>query len=982
MINFLKLYSAHIKSGKRVIFIASIGLICALTMVSSTNYYFDNSKKELSDEFLANPQKFGGYNSANDLEFTLTNDPPVKNNTLTNLLGLINQSSKDYGINYFKTINSYQYISGLNIPAMVNVSGSYSYTSNLSVDVFQISNKYINDLNLLINRQPYYKNMTLPEQNSTLPELFLIPLSDSNASYTLLYNKSNYINLYDCAYCSYTTANSYPVNVTGLAKVDPYNYYYNGKNSLPNPDINLYKSLVSLHQKLNLYVDCIAFVSNLNSFSSMIKPVSSSSTSQYYGEIQNIVTINFDYSKIDPLNAGTTINQINNFKQHCYDLFYNLNFDYNFFYISFPAETKFQNLTDILINLLFGLTLLSLPIIIATLFVINYSFGLIYKSIIRHIGIYKTRGATSWMIFSFQLIDNLLIIGFSTILALGTGIPFVLLSLRTDFLLSFNYSAPAYLVLNFESVVSLLVISGIILTIIVNSLRIKKFSQVIIVETEQPIDKMEPIWKKHYFDVVLFSFGITMYLLVYFLIKNPTIKNALGPVINLLVILAIPAPFALVIGLILLANRIIPFILNKIGSFLWTKTGDLIAFSFKNVIRHQQASTRAVMLIAILLTFTVFFYSLPYSDVLNHEKTLYFQNGADVLASFNNGYNETTLQIIEANFSQYLEAFSPYVILTSGNTYVSSSSSAFFLINTSTYVKSAYLHFDLGLKKSIKDDMLKLQPNNASDYTNMKAIVDSSSLANRKAHIGDNISILGVDQNLKVQVIDSFLHWPLFNYEYPSFRSITLGIGDISYYLNAMNKSLVNSPFDSVADSGILFNFKDSVNQTLIANWIEGNTSITITSLTAQMQKQYYSNAEYRLQLGQVNNDVLMIILISIIVLIMFGYLQLSERRKEIFTERALGMKLYQIALLFFIETIILSITSIVLGLSVGVFLMELLAFLVFDTIQYYPPYEIVYPINLILITTGLLLISAILISIIPAYFVTKQDISKSFGES
>ena len=48
---------------------------------------------------------------------------------------------------------------------------------------------------------------------------------------------------------------------------------------------------------------------------------------------------------------------------------------------------------------------------------------------------------------------------------------------------------------------------------------------------------------------------------------------------------------------------------------------------------------------------------------------------------------------------------------------------------------------------------------------------------------------------------------------------------------------------------------------------------------------------------------------ISMIVLIMFSYLQLHERRREVFTERALGIKLIQITSLFLIETTILSLT-------------------------------------------------------------------------
>ena len=229
-----------------------------------------------------------------------------------------------------------------------------------------------------------------------------------------------------------------------------------------------------------------------------------------------------------------------------------------------------------------------------------------------------------------------------------------------------------------------------------------------------------------------------------------------------------------------------------------------------------------------------------------------------------------------------------------------------------------------------------------------------------------------------MQIVDSFKNWPILK----SHRGSNFdAIGDITYYLQTLNKTLIGSLISDINEQGILFNFKDGVNQTLISSWIEGNTSITITSLTAEAQKQYYTGIQFRLTVGQINNDILMVIAISMIVLVMFAYLQLTERKKEIYTERALGMKLRQLALLFLIETVILSLTSSFLGISVGFFLMELLALLILNPEQSYPTFELIFPIELIIGTIALILISSLIVSIIPAYYVTKQDISKSFGE-
>ena len=311
----------------------------------------------------------------------------------------------------------------------------------------------------------------------------------------------------------------------------------------------------------------------------------------------------------------------------------------------------------------------------------------------------------------------------------------------------------------------------------------------------------------------------------------------------------------------------------------------------------------------------VFIYSLPYSMVLSNERNLYYNNGADVVGSFSsNGYNQTELKIIQTNFSKYLDGFSPFIILSSsyGDFYsnpYSGNDYRILLINTSTYLKSAYLDFDLGLKNNINDDFKALDSSNTSDGSSLNILVDQTTLNNRRAHIGNTLTMPSSNNSLKLLVVDSFRNWPFLKPNYGYTPYTTFGIGNIDFYFSAMNKSLDASPFQSILDQGIFFNFKSGFNQTLISSWIAGNTSISIRSITEESQKQFYTGIQFRLQVGQINNDVIMVLLISIVVLIMFAYLQLTERKREIYTERAIGIKLHQIAFLLFIETFFFSLT-------------------------------------------------------------------------
>ena len=110
----------------------------------------------------------------------------------------------------------------------------------------------------------------------------------------------------------------------------------------------------------------------------------------------------------------------------------------------------------------------------------------------------------------------------------------------------------------------------------------------------------------------------------------------------------------------------------------------------------------------------------------------------------------------------------------------------------------------------------------------------------------------------------------------------------------------------------------------------------------------------------------------------MFSYLQLAERKRELFTERALGMKVHQISLLFFTEIMILLLSAIVLGSVFGSMLMQMLSLFITQTDQY-PIYTIVLPVTLLIVTNTILVLLSIFASIIPAYYSSRQDISRGF---
>ena len=109
--------------------------------------------------------------------------------------------------------------------------------------------------------------------------------------------------------------------------------------------------------------------------------------------------------------------------------------------------------------------------------------------------------------------------------------------------------------------------------------------------------------------------------------------------------------------------------------------------------------------------------------------------------------------------------------------------------------------------------------------------------------------------------------------------------------------------------------------------------------------------------------------------------MQINDRKREIYTERAIGMKLSQTGLLFFVEGMLLLLTGVVIGTVLGTYFIGMLSVFLTQGSQI-PGYDVLIPWDLVAITYLGLFILSFFSALIPAYYVTKQDISKSFGET
>lgn len=972
-LTFLSLYRGHVRNSRKLLLIACIGLMCSLTIISSTNYYFDNSKKNLMDDYFINYSSIDNEKYfSSDIYISFNKVPPYQEGIKTQSINHVVEVQKGFNINYFKSITAIESLNGLFIPVKVLNENHF-----LPVQVVELDNYLYNELYQINKINPLVRNSTLNRDNLEFPDAFVVYFQkSSNDNIPELSLSSNFLsNLTDCKNCGNAT-NIYTVKVNGFTSVDIEKYIIENKVQYSNPNFQNFPVLANLRFKYNIDSEIVLFTSSIKEFSTILYPKNPQS-SQYYTTFNYVISINFDYNKIDPFKSDQLVSTIRTFDNKLADRFFTTFSDkITFFSLNFRTQTRFQAINNILTDLLFYILLIGVPVLLVSIFAINYSFNLLNKNILSQIGNYKTRGASSWIIFGFQICDLILIMIISVIFALFSGIPLATLALKSDFLLSFNYNSPDFYVLNFSAVSSLLLYCAIGIMFFTNTMRIKRLSTISIIETERPLEKEEIFWEKHFLDFFLLLFGLITYLILYSFVKNPNFAQSLNLIIGPLAIIMIPAPICLVLGLILIINRIIPIIIENVGMYIWKKNGNLMAFSFKNLIRFKQSTARAIILISILIGFLIFFYSLPYSALKNYENNLYYQNGAEALATFNTGYNESDLNYIGSNLSNYLESYTPYVVLSSQDI-ISGNSFIFLLVNVSSYLNSAYLKFDLGLKNQLNEDFVNLKNSNHSDISNLKIILDKTTLIRSKSLINQSLTIFNSNTSLKLHIVDSFKNWPFIKSQYAYYPS--LAIGDINFYTYSLNKSIKSSVFLRVMDSGIFINFKEGVNQTTISRWIEGNTTIVFKSLFSVKSFEYIQGIQFRTQVGQINNEVLISIIMVVIILIFFSYIHLEERRKEIYLMRSLGMKSNQIRSIFLLESIVLIIISIMTGLTIGMILTQLLSLLLINPLQSYPPYIMVFPFDIISITICLVISVCIMISIILAYLASKQEIDELF---
>jgi ABC-type antimicrobial peptide transport system permease subunit len=932
----------HLKSSKKYIVVSLVGLVFALGLLASTLIYIDSSQGLVFNEALMDWEKESSID-LRDLSYSLKQDLLSTNittfqsdiqSTLEDVISTLNLGDR-IERNFLGTqifgFEAIQRVNGESIRTLVSIIELNDVVKSQLLELTSSESKFPVESN-----DVFFFQYTTREGDS-----FFNPGVNETIYLTQLGLQTP---------VEYSLEVVGTVNVTSDLIQKTHDTVLDEFKNPPYPELGEYFERFS-HGAALFVEDLDTFLPQLN-----IQP------SQYNVNVLLKGYVKTDYTQIDMLNLDQEILTLERLYLKFRDKM--VQAGYTQLNVNFNSARLFNQISVSMQGFFFNLFLFSIPIIIVSLFVAQYSFGLIHKSISYQIGTFKTRGSPDSYIYLMLFLDYLVMVGITTILAIFLfGIPLGSLIIHSDGFLSFNGFLDLEPVYNLGDLIVFLFEIGLVLGLILNFFRISRLASMKIAESEIPVDTGDPYWKRHNLDVLFTIFGAIGFFVFYSSITGDLFY------LGFFTILFLPFPLIFVVGIILIFSRVVPVIIGKVSNKLWQISGNLVGFALKNIVRHKQVSTRAIMLLGTLMAFMVLFYTFPFSSAqYNNDLSLYNFGAEGIGTPLRQGelnLDNELLHILETNYSQYFEV-SQFAILNFGDY----GQDDFLAINSSTYLDATEFAYQPSTLRPLNETINQLgQKNDPAGI-----LLFQKEFIKRDAKIGDTIVLSNRYSSDIFEIVDSFELWPRLYLN--SWSNLDLyGVVDLSTVL--LPDGSFNQTMFQAREIGYFFDFKESVDQNEVSNWLEGNFSLQM-NLVSEEQADYLTSAGYLSQIGTLNANIIVSIIMGVSVVLLFSIYQLVERKKEIYTELVLGMKIQQLSVMFLVESLVLILTAILIGNFLGIGLSYMVSLFITAETNIVGM-TLIFPWDLILGTQIVVIILAMVSALVPAIIVSKQNYDGTF---
>ena len=977
----------HLRLSYRAIIITSIGLIISVSIISTSIILLNTQQATIiTDTFnyrgfesysttaLYSTQNY--YQNLNDWALTINNYNLQSTSFPGTIISSINQSLLANNL-----LNKVSEIKSLYI------SRSTYTLYNLSTDSLLLNNFFITEISNISYLKPYLESgSTLVESSNNLPAAILIALSDSKLSSTNLPQIGAEYQL-DTAYLSpygtYIHAPLVNISISGRAIITT----------------NEFANFVNKGNYLPFYTTkYILVVQNITSFLSTLSNYIKILPDQNidYG-FNFIVYYNFYTSQLNSFDPNSILSSFQSFDLAVGNKLY-LN-GYTFFSLQDNLYNRIKAITlDINTMIAFDL-IFSIPIICIAIFLVYYSFSLVHNREYLQLRIYLTRGISKIQYLLNLFSEIILSFAISFIGGFLVSLPLAALVVNTSGYLEFNnFKVP---IVSITNIFPILFVVDAFLVVAINILRVYKLSTLTIggVDSEIAKEHTEPFWKRKYLDFIFLTTGIVFYILYLFSVSTyaaPTTTVDAGAFQNFIVI---PTPILILLGSVMVSARLYPIIVGRLSRLVWNHNASLLSYSLKNIVRRKQSVIRAILILAINMAFVISFLTFPFSYQTNIEQSVLYTVGSDMYVplagSFDSNFTNfegilTNVTHTLVNISDQIQAYTPIITATLNGYNI-------LALNTSTFLSSAYMRNDFA--PNLIGEIHKL------DLTNTSVLVYNPNFNTLNLSIGqefiwpsssvtNNISNLA-NLNFKFVPQGVFNYWPRLlttvphdpsNHFYAIMSFNTYNNLDqlIENHQKLMaqlypNQTIVSLDVGLHANVlGMYIKLANNANESTIINTlIQHITGINNIEVAHQLlQNVLYTKVINQYLLGAVNNDIIFCIAIATLVIIIFSILQIIERGKEIAIERAVGMTFKQNCLLIIYDTSWLLLFGLVSGIILGLAFASLFLIPV-TTYGQIPPLLTIYPFNLIIETTFLVIIIPSLINFIPALITSRIEITR-----
>ncbi|MFW9991379.1 MAG: FtsX-like permease family protein [Candidatus Odinarchaeota archaeon] len=631
-------------------------------------------------------------------------------------------------------------------------------------------------------------------------------------------------------------------------------------------------------------------------------------------------------------------------------------------YVGDQLIVYLQTYEGVVFSLIVFLLLFSAPVLSIALYLVSYSFGLIKRQKRAKIGIIKTRGASTIQVLVIMSTELILTSLLTIALAVVLGYLLTNLVLRsTDFLVFTGENLPIVIP---PVLLRDLLLVGVMVAMLVNIAGNVRLSTMNINESIEPVDQKLPVWKRFYLDALSTGLGLFGFYLFHILARTASYNPLLD---MLLLFLGIPAPFLLFFGSVLLLTRAVPHVIAALSRLFWRLENGLVAFAFRNIMRHQQAVNRAIILVTLALSFSLITSSMIFSVDETTRINLYYSAGADL--NVNNGlaFNETVYSILAENTSN-IARITRTIKAEIGASGSLSQRITFLFVDPETYAETAF--FSTGCKISNKLPVLLDRIADNKSVVMLKKNVESQNNLTTGKKFVMLLSNGTSSESVPLNVVGTFTCWPqLYSYTRDPLREYFC-IGSLGLY-----KYLNSSDYLITRSCNYLIKLETSSDVRTTVELVKNQTGV-IPEAPGIAFENYKSDFNRGFFLTILNSDILISIAVAVTGIVMFAFFIYIERGKEIGVERTLGMTRFQTGLLFTIEGLTILLFGIVMGTSTGLALTSVFLSVI-RVEQVIPPIVVAYPLDFFIKFLVGVITAAVVGSLIPAYLSTKRDISR-----